>query len=46
MRSFLQMLVAVITLGMVQIGCSRPGAPATPENATPTDVTLLVPGMN
>jgi hypothetical protein len=45
MRSFLQSLLAIVTLGMVQVGCSRPGAPA-PEEATATDVTLLVPAMN
>ena len=46
MRTFLQSLLTVVTLGMVQIGCGRPGAPETPTEAAPTDVTLLVPGMN
>jgi hypothetical protein len=42
MRSFLKTLLAVITLGMVSLGCSsKPDAPAAP-----TDVTLNVPAMN
>ena len=42
MRSFLQTLLAILTLGMVSLGCSsKPDAPAAP-----TDVTLRVPGMN
>jgi hypothetical protein len=47
MRAFLQSLLAVLTLGMVPMGCSKqpgPGAPA--PSAGPPDVTLLVPGMN
>ena len=42
MRSFLQALLAILTLGMVSLGCSK--QQATP--ALSTDVTLLVPGMN
>jgi hypothetical protein len=40
MRSFLQALLAVLTLGMISMGCNRTTAP--PE---PRDVTLVVPGM-
>ena len=39
----------LVTLGMFQVGCNKPdkpGAPATPPGVAPTDVTLLVPGMN
>jgi hypothetical protein len=45
MRSFLQSLVAVLTLGMFSMGCGKqqPQEPAAPSS---TDVTLLVPGMN
>ena len=49
MRTFFQSLVALVTLGMFQVGCNKPdkpGAPATPPGVAPTDVTLLVPGMN
>jgi hypothetical protein len=42
MRSFLQTLLAIVTLGMISLGCnSKTDAPVTP-----TDVTLNVPGMN
>jgi hypothetical protein len=41
MRSFLRALLAIVTLGMVSLGCSREAAPVTP-----TDITLLVPAMN
>ena len=41
MRSLLQSILAFVTLGMVPLGSSKPAAPATP-----TDVTLYVPGMN
>jgi hypothetical protein len=40
MRSFLQWLLALVTLGMVSLGCSKTETPTTP-----TDVTLRVPGM-
>jgi predicted small lipoprotein YifL len=46
MRSFFQSLLALVTLGMVQAGCGRQGAPATPMDSPPMDVTMLVPGMN
>jgi hypothetical protein len=41
-RSFLQSLVAVLTLGMVSPGCGS----KTDSPVTPTDVTLSVPAMN
>ena len=42
LRSFFQSLLAVVTLGMVPLGCSnKPDAPVTP-----TDVTFHVPAMN
>jgi hypothetical protein len=41
MRSFLQSLLAIVTLGMVSWGCNQQAAPVTP-----TDITLLVPAMN
>ena len=40
-RSFFQTLLAVVTLGMVSLGCNN----KTDTPATPTDVTLHVPGM-
>ncbi len=46
MRSFFQSLLAFVTLGMLPLGCNRPGTPATPPDAGPRDVTLLVPAMN
>jgi hypothetical protein len=42
MRSFLQTLLAVVTLGMVSLGCQS----KTDTPAAPTDVTLNVPAMN
>jgi hypothetical protein len=42
MRSFLQTLLAVVTLGMVSLGCKS----QTDTPAPPTDVTLNVPAMN
>jgi hypothetical protein len=42
MRSFLQTLLAIVTLGMISLGCGS----KTDTPATPTDVTLKVPGMN
>jgi hypothetical protein len=41
LRSFFQSVLAVLTLGMVSVGCSN----KTDAPATPTDVTLRVPGM-
>jgi hypothetical protein len=41
LRSLLQSFLAVITLGMVQLGCNKAEAAVTP-----TDVTLYVPAMN
>jgi hypothetical protein len=40
-RSFLQSLLACITLGMVSLGCSK----SEDAPATSLDVTLHVPGM-
>jgi hypothetical protein len=40
MRSFLQSLLGVITLGMVSLGCGKTETPMKPA-----DVTLRVPGM-
>ena len=42
MRSFLQTLLAIVTLGMVSLGCHN----KTDTPATPMDVTLNVPAMN
>jgi hypothetical protein len=44
MRSFLQTLLAVITLGMITPGCGR--TDKAPVEAALMDVTLLVPAMN
>ena len=49
MRSIFQSLLAFATLGMIQVGCDKadkPDTSAPPKGVTPTDVTLLVPGMN
>jgi hypothetical protein len=40
MRSFWQVLLTILTLGMISIGCNR-----TPALPTARDVTLVVPGM-
>jgi hypothetical protein len=40
MRSFWQILLAILTLGMISTGCNRSTAP--PE---PRDVTLAVTGL-
>ena len=45
MRTFLQSLLAILTLGMVSVGCNRQ-QPQQDTPATPMDVTLLVPAMN
>ena len=45
MRTFLQSLLAILTLGMVSVGCNRQQGQQD-TLATATDVTLLVPGMN
>jgi hypothetical protein len=45
MRTILQSLLAILTLGMVSVGCNRQ-QPQQEAPATATDVTLLVPGMN
>ena len=42
MRSFLQTLLAILTLGMVSLGCGS----KTDTPVTPADVTLSVPAMN
>jgi len=44
MRSFLQTLLAIVTLGMITPGCGR--TDKTPAQADVMDVTLLVPAMN
>jgi hypothetical protein len=44
MRSFLQTLLAIVTLGMITPGCGR--TDKAPAEATAMDVTLLVPAMN
>lgn len=46
MRRFLRLLFAILTLGMIPLGCGgdRPNKSETP--ATPMDVTLSVPAMN
>jgi hypothetical protein len=41
MRSFLRSLLAIVTLGMISLGCNQQATPTTP-----TDITLLVPAMN
>jgi hypothetical protein len=40
MRSFLQSLLAFVTLGMISLGCSKTETPLAPA-----DVALHVPGM-
>jgi hypothetical protein len=42
MRSFLQSLLAVVTMGMVSLGCKN----QTDTPALPMDVTLNVQAMN
>ena len=41
MRTLFQSLLACFALGAAATGCGKPETPALP-----TDVTLLVPGMN
>jgi hypothetical protein len=41
MRSFFQILLAILTLGMISTGCNRSTAP--PE---PREVTIVVPAMH
>ncbi len=42
MRSFLQSLVTLLSLGMLPLGCSKSETPPP----APTDVTFYVPAMN
>ncbi len=44
MRSFLQTLLAIVTLGMFTPGCGNRDKSAA--DTAPRDVTLLVPAMN
>ena len=44
MRTLLKSILAFFTLGMGTVACTKPDAPALP--LVPTDVTLVVPGMN
>ncbi len=45
MRTFLQSLLAILTLGTFSLGCNKQ-APQGAAPAATTDVTLLVPGMS
>ena len=42
MRTFLQTLLACVTLGMVSLGCGK----QEEAQVAPTDVTLKIPSMN